>query len=280
MSQLVISSAGWLKGNSPDSQATRRRVASLFLCKEVETATTKRKTSCRGSTKSTFKQVVNMQVLENKATPPRMPFSQTNHDLPEPVMPERAVLRLLKGQKALVTGASSGIGKAIALALGHAGADVCVNYVSGADKAQEIVDHLGEHGFKAFAYQADVSKEDQVVAMFDAMREEFGTVDIVINNAGLQQDAPVDQMTLAQWQKVIDVNLTGQFLCSREAVREVQAPRRAPGNFVRGWEDHLRELGARSYSVGWPCELRSIEGRRDAHDEKHRPGSRPVSHPC
>ena len=161
-----------------------------------------------------------MQVLENKATPPRMPFSQTNHNLPEPVMPERRVLQLLKGQKALVTGASSGIGKAIALALGHAGADVCVNYVSGADKAQEIVDHLGEHGFKAFAYQADVSKEDQVVAMFDAMREEFGTVDVVINNAGLQQDAPVDKMTLAQWQKVIDVNLTGQFLCSREAVRE------------------------------------------------------------
>ena len=161
-----------------------------------------------------------MQVLENKATPPRMPFSQTNHNLPEPVMPERRVLQLLKGQKALVTGASSGIGKAIALALGHAGADVCVNYVSGADKAQEIVDHLGEHGFKAFAYQADVSKEDQVVAMFDAMREEFSTVDVVINNAGLQQDAPVDKMTLAQWQKVIDVNLTGQFLCSREAVRE------------------------------------------------------------
>ena len=161
-----------------------------------------------------------MQVLENKATPPRMPFSQTNHNLPEPVLPERRVLQLLKGQKALVTGASSGIGKAIALALGHAGADVCVNYVSGADKAQEIVDHLGEHGFKAFAYQADVSKEDQVVAMFDAMREEFGTVDVVINNAGLQQDAPVDKMTLAQWQKVIDVNLTGQFLCSREAVRE------------------------------------------------------------
>ena len=149
-----------------------------------------------------------------------MPFSQTNHNLPEPVMPERRVPQLLKGQKALVTGASSGIGKAIALALGHAGADVCVNYVSGADKAQEIVDHLGEHGFKAFAYQADVSKEDQVVAMFDAMREEFGTVDVVINNAGLQQDAPVDKMTLAQWQKVIDVNLTGQFLCSREAVRE------------------------------------------------------------
>ena len=161
-----------------------------------------------------------MQVLENKATPPRMPFSQTNHNLPEPVMPECRVLPLLKGQKALVTGASSGIGKAIALALGHAGADVCVNYVSGADKAQEIVDHLGEHGFKAFAYQADVSKEDQVVAMFDAMREEFGTVDVVINNAGLQQDAPVDKMSLAQWQKVIDVNLTGQFLCSREAVRE------------------------------------------------------------
>lgn len=131
-----------------------------------------------------------------------MPFSQTNHNLPEPVMPERRVLRLLKGQKALVTGAGSDIGKAIALALGHVGADVCVNYVSGADKAQEIVDHLGERGFKAFAYQADVSKEDQVVAMFDAMREEFGTVDVVINNVGLQQDAPVDKMTLARGKRL------------------------------------------------------------------------------
>ncbi len=102
----------------------------------------------------------------------------------------------------------------------HRRQDVCINYVAGADKAQAMVDELTGHGHSAFAHQADVSKEDQVVAMFDAIRDEFGTVDILINNAGLQQDAPIDQMSLAQWQKVIDVNLTGQFLCAREAVRE------------------------------------------------------------
>ena len=100
------------------------------------------------------------------------------------------------------------------------GADVCVNYVSGADKVQEIVDHLGEHGFKAFAYRADVSKEDEVVAMFDAMREKLRTVDLVINNACLQQDAPVDQMTLAQWQKdALACNLLEQTPAHRKKLR-------------------------------------------------------------
>src|SRR5439155_388342 len=128
--------------------------------------------------------------------------------------------KLLKGQKAIVTGASSGIGRSIALALGHAGADVCVNYVAGEDKAQAMVNELRGHGHTAFAYRADVSSEEDVAKMFEAVRDEFGTVDILINNAGLQSDAPVDQMTLTQWNKVIGVNLTGQFLCAREAVRE------------------------------------------------------------
>src|SRR5207248_9596365 len=110
--------------------------------------------------------------------------------------------------------------RSIALALGHAGADVCINYVAGEDKAQAMVDELRGHGHTAFAYRADVSNEEDVAKMFQAVRDEFGTVDILINNAGLQQDAPVDQMTLAQWNKVIGVNLTGQFLCSREAIRE------------------------------------------------------------
>jgi glucose 1-dehydrogenase len=161
-----------------------------------------------------------MQVEQFTTAPPRIPHHQSRSHLPEPVMPACSVLPLLNGQKALVTGASSGIGKAIALALGHAGADVCVNYVAGADKAQAMVDELAGHGHRAFAHQADVSKEDEVIAMFDAIRSQFGTVDILVNNAGLQADAPFDKMTLAQWQKVIDVNLTGQFLCAREAVRE------------------------------------------------------------
>ena len=141
-------------------------------------------------------------------------------ELPKPVLPDVEERKLLRGQKAIVTGASSGIGRSIALALGHAGADVCINYVAGEDKAQAMVEELRGHGHTAMSCKADVSSETDVAQMFEAVRGEFGTVDILINNAGLQSDAPVDQMTLAQWHKVIDVNLTGQFLCAREAIRE------------------------------------------------------------
>ncbi|HEX9880378.1 MAG TPA: SDR family oxidoreductase [Candidatus Binatia bacterium] len=135
-------------------------------------------------------------------------------------MPACGIERILSGQKALVTGANSGIGKGIALALGAAGADVVVNYFSGDDAAQEVVDEIKRNGSKAIAHWADVSKEDQVQAMFRRMFEALGTIDILINNAGLQKDAPIDKMTLEQWNGVIGVNLTGQFLCAREAVRE------------------------------------------------------------
>lgn len=128
--------------------------------------------------------------------------------------------QLLRGQKALVTGANSGIGLATAIALGRAGADVVVNYVVGADEADEVVKQIEGFGVRAYAHQADVSDEDQVVAMVARMVEEFGTIDIMVANAGLQRDADVTEMTLAQWQKVIDVNLTGQFLCAREAAKE------------------------------------------------------------
>ncbi|MGW7440303.1 SDR family oxidoreductase [Streptomyces sp. NPDC054849] len=127
---------------------------------------------------------------------------------------------LLKGQKALVTGANSGIGKATAISLGRAGADVVVNYVAGAEEAEKVVEEITSFGVRAAAYEADVSQEDQVVAMMDRMVQEFGTIDILVANAGLQRDAPFEQMTLAQWQKVLDVNLTGQFLCAREATKE------------------------------------------------------------
>jgi glucose 1-dehydrogenase len=139
---------------------------------------------------------------------------------PAIVMPQCQVERVLKGQKALVTGGNSGIGKAVAIALGHAGADVVVNYVRGKDQAQEVVATIEQCGSRALACRADVSREDQVLAMFAKMKAEFGTIDILINNAGLQQDAPLDEMTMAQWNRVISVNLTGQFLCAREAVRE------------------------------------------------------------
>jgi len=140
--------------------------------------------------------------------------------LPQPVMPRCPAQKLLGGQTAVVTGASSGIGKAIAMALGEAGADVVVNFVSGEDSAQELVRSIRQLGGRSMALRADVSSEEQVETMFRNAIEEFGTVDILVNNAGLQQDAPFDELTLAQWNKVIGVNLTGQFLCSRAAVRE------------------------------------------------------------
>lgn len=145
-------------------------------------------------------------------------------------MPNCPVLKLLKGQKALVTGASSGIGKAVALALGKAGADVVVNYVSDEDAARSVVDEINNCGQGAsYTYKADISKEDQVQTMFADMVGRLGAVDILVNNAGLQSDASFDQMTLAKWEKVIGVNLTGQFLCTREAVRQFKKQGVRPG---------------------------------------------------
>jgi glucose 1-dehydrogenase len=127
---------------------------------------------------------------------------------------------VLSGQKALVTGANSGIGRGTAIALGRAGADVVVNYVVGDDAANEVVDEIKRAGTNAFAHKADVSSEDEVAGMFKTAIAQFGTIDILVNNAGLQRDAAFAQMTLAQWNKVLGVNLTGQFLCAREAIRE------------------------------------------------------------
>ncbi|MEU9988919.1 SDR family oxidoreductase [Streptomyces sp. NPDC048045] len=135
---------------------------------------------------------------------------------PQGVVPAQ----LLKGQKALVTGANSGIGRATAVALGRAGADVVVNYVAGREDAEQVVEEITALGVRSAAHEADVSDEAQVVAMMNRMVQEFGTIDILVANAGLQRDAPFTDMTLAQWQKVLDVNLTGQFLCAREATKE------------------------------------------------------------
>ena len=150
---------------------------------------------------------------------------------PDPLQP-------LKNQKALVTGANSGIGEACALALGAAGADVLVNYRSDPDEADRVVETIERSGSKAIAVRADVSREDEVEAMFAEMRKRFGTIDILVNNAGLQRDAPFHEMTLEQWNAVISTNLTGQFLCAREAVREfkrrgvVESVSRAAGKII------------------------------------------------
>ncbi len=137
-------------------------------------------------------------------------------------MPENEIdpQQPLKNQKALVTGASSGIGKACAIALGAAGAAVVVNYVSSPEDAEPVVEVIRQNGGEAVAIKADVSRENEVQTMFAEMIERFGTIDILINNAGLQRDSAFQEMTLDQWNTVISVNLTGQFLCAREAVRE------------------------------------------------------------
>jgi glucose 1-dehydrogenase len=133
----------------------------------------------------------------------------------------------LAGQNALVTGANSGIGKAVALAMGAAGATVAVNFVTDPASADAVVQTIHDAGGRAIALQADVSAEAEVEAMFARVLEEFGTLDILVANAGLQRDAAFAEMTLEQWNKVLGVNLTGQFLCARAAVRAFEA-RTAP----------------------------------------------------
>jgi glucose 1-dehydrogenase len=149
-------------------------------------------------------------------------MTDTPDDLPPTTrrVPQVPLPRVLAGQPALVTGANSGIGRAVALGLGKAGADVIVNYVSDPAAAEAVAEEIRVGGQRAVAIQADVSKEDEVEVMFAKAVESFGTLHIVVCNAGLQRDAPFHQMTLAQWNTVIGVNLTGQFLCARAAVRE------------------------------------------------------------
>lgn len=142
------------------------------------------------------------------------------NQLPEPVEPKCPVVQRLKGQTAVVTGANSGIGKAIAIALGHAGANVVVNYLHRPEAAREVETELERCGAKGITFQADISKKDEVAALFAKTRETYGTFDILVNNAGLQQDAAFEEITEAQWDKVMDVNLKGAFFCAQEAVRE------------------------------------------------------------
>src|SRR5215510_15549667 len=156
------------------------------------------------------------QTLEIKL-PPSRPMQMTvpshedlmqqhlrDENLPEAVMPACPINKVLKGQKALVTGANSGIGQAVALALAHAGADVVVNYVSRPEAAEAVVKEASRCGVNVYAHRADVRKEEEVQAMFQKMIHEFGSVDILVNNAGLQKDAPIDQMSLTDWQFVLD----------------------------------------------------------------------------
>ncbi len=129
-------------------------------------------------------------------------------------------MKRLQGQTALITGASSGLGQGIALAMAREGAQICINYSHSQEGAEETLQEIESFGGKAMIVQADVSKQPAVKAMFQKTIQTFGTVDILVSNAGIQKDASFLDMSLEDWQKVLDINLTGQFLCAQEAARE------------------------------------------------------------
>ena len=128
----------------------------------------------------------------------------------------------LKNQVALITGSSSGIGAGIAKSMAESGAKVVINYPSESsrEKAAVILNEIVEKGGEGMLCQCDVSKEDEVIKMFKDVIDNYGTVDILVNNAGIQVDSPFTEMSLSAWNAVIGVNLTGQFLCAREAIKE------------------------------------------------------------
>jgi glucose 1-dehydrogenase len=134
--------------------------------------------------------------------------------------------RLLSGQAALVTGGDSGIGAGVCRVLAANGAKVGINYHKDSGAADQLCAEIHGHGGEAIAVKADVSVEDEVNAMFERFAAAFGRIDILVANAGIQIDAPAAEMTAAAWRRVLDVNLTGQFLCAREAIRRflAQAP--------------------------------------------------------
>ena len=128
---------------------------------------------------------------------------------------------LLKGRKALVTGGSSGIGKATALRLGREGADVCVNYYAEQERtdAEAAIGAIESEGRKAVALQADVGDEAQVEQLFARAKEKLGGIDLLVNNAGIEKQIALVDMRLSDWEAVLTTNLTGSFLCLREAAK-------------------------------------------------------------
>jgi glucose 1-dehydrogenase len=129
------------------------------------------------------------------------------------------ILQTLNNQRALITGANTGIGAEVAATMAAAGASVIINYVENDHLAFELVDKIRHDGGTAHAIKADVRDEMQVISMFDEMRQLYGGIDILVNNAAIQRDSAFHKMSLQQWNEVIDTNLTGQFLCAREATK-------------------------------------------------------------
>jgi 3-oxoacyl-[acyl-carrier protein] reductase len=125
----------------------------------------------------------------------------------------------LEGKKALVTGGSRGIGRGIALALALQGADVIINYRSNQEEANKVVEEIKKMGRQSVAVAADVSSSQSVAKMFEYVKSQWGKLDILVNNAGIIAYADFETMAEEDWDKIMAVNLKGQFLCSREAVK-------------------------------------------------------------
>eukprot|EP01018_Ginkgo_biloba_P033300 Gb_06200 [translate_table: standard] len=134
--------------------------------------------------------------------------------------------KMVEAPVAVVTGASRGIGKAIALALGGAGCKVLVNYARSSKEAEDVAKQIEDYGGSALVYGGDVSKEADVEAMFKTAVDTWGTIDILVNNAGITRDTLMMRMKKSQWQEVIDLNLTGVFLCTQAAAKIMMKKRK------------------------------------------------------
>ena len=169
--------------------------------------------------------------------------------------------RKLEGQVAIITGASSGIGAGVATAFARSGARVVINYSSSEEKAKNVLEEVSALKGEGFVFKADVSKEAEVKAMFTETINRWGTVDILVNNAGLQKDSPFHEMSLEEWNKVLAINLTGQFLCAREAVKEYFGFNRSSrtisgdGRRIMYTGSAMDEQDTQGESLRWLCQI-------------------------
>lgn len=157
------------------------------------------------------------------------------------IMSSHVPMQRLKGKNALITGASAGIGEAIAIRFAQEGANVAINYNSGEDRARQVkskVDEAGKtSGVKSLTVKADVAKEDEVKQMFAKVLKELGSLDILVNNSGIQKPVPSHELEMADFDRIIGVNLRGALMCSREAIRHFLS-RKARGVIINNSSVH------------------------------------------
>jgi glucose 1-dehydrogenase len=178
-------------------------------------------------------------------------------------------MRLL-GKTAVVTGAGTGIGQAIALAFAREGASVVVDYVGNASVAEETLNKIEAIGGKSLGVAADVSNPDQVSRLIQQTLAAFGKLDIFVNNAGIEKKFAFVDYPLEEWQKIVAVNLTGAFLCSQGAARQMIAQ-------GGGGRSHQHFVHPRRSRVSSQCTLLRDEGRNSHVDAYHRSRVSPAS---